>query len=1236
MAAYSKLIFIGILVLSCLRSIVATAKDTQSGFKISPYKRAPLQDIVTWDEHSIFVRGERVLFFSGEFHPFRLPVPSLWPDVLQKIRSLGFTGVSFYVDWALLEGKPGEYSAEGVFALEPFFEAASKAGLYLLARPGPYINAEVSGGGFPGWLQRLQGTLRTNDTDYLAATENYVTSVLQSISKAQITNGGPVILVQPENEYSEAVSGYYPFPNADYMSFVEEQFRNNGIVVPLISNDVGPDGHNAPGQPAPVDIYGHDGYPLGFDCSNPASWKTFNTNWRTLHLQQSPTTPYAIVEFQGGSFDPWGGVGFDKCLSLVNSEFERVYYKNNYGFGLSIYNIYMIFGGTNWGNLGHPGGYTSYDYGSPISEDRSVAREKYSELKLQANFIVGSPAFLTAVPGAPSTTLYTTSADLYVTPLKSNQTQFYVVSDAAIRHSTFNSTSATTYKLTLGGTSIGNITVPQLAGALSLNGRDSKIHVSDYDIGGAKLIYSTAEIFTWQKYDDSTVLVVYGGPGEQHELAIARNTTRGQTIQASPDLRVESTAASFIVNWQATSTDQYVRIGDLQVYIVDRDSAYNFWVVPVPGSEGTLYTKTEDSNLIIKSGYLIRSANATKESLDITGDLNATSPLWIAGGAPKDLRTLTFNGKEIDFSIDRNGAVLADLVYTPPDIDVPVLQDLDWYYIDTLPEVQVGYDDSQWTLASLSESNNTNRALTTPTSLYASDYGYHAGTLIYRGKFIANGDETTVHFQTQGGLAFGSSVFFDGTFLGSTVGNKSEASANATLSLPQLNANETYVFTIVIDNMGLDEEWTVGSNTMKAPRGVLDYDLSGHDQSDVTWKLTGNLGGEDYIDHVRGPLNEGGLWAERQGYHLPDPPVSTWSKGASPADGIDAPGIGFFTTSFDLDLPEGYDIPISVRLGDLNSTSALRVQIYVNGWQFGKYVANIGPQTEYPIPEGIWNYHGQNWLAISLWSLDSAGGKVDSIELVASQAVETGRQQVELVDSPGWSERPGALQKTEKASSKPCSVIDLLPTDGGHLATTSYNSGAPKPGTVSLPAGASSVVVRISNPQALVNHETRTENEVAAMILMRDTLSSYSSQLIPEVYDWSSSSPVANSGFGYILQAQKHGVSLDSAFGLGGTSAPKYSFEEFPEDKNEGCSDIFNMLFDVESNRLTALLDFDFSHVATPADEYFYSMGLLGHLLLGPLEHGVEKQWAKCLLEKDERETFLLQERKGAGCPGKY
>lgn len=128
------------------------------------------------------------MLFSAEIHPWRylslwsftlsacadprrLPVPSLWKDILQKVKALGFNCVSIYVDWSLLEGKPGEYRAEGVFAWEPFFDVAAELGIYLITRPGPYINAEASGGGFPGWLQRVNGTLRSPDKGFLDATE---------------------------------------------------------------------------------------------------------------------------------------------------------------------------------------------------------------------------------------------------------------------------------------------------------------------------------------------------------------------------------------------------------------------------------------------------------------------------------------------------------------------------------------------------------------------------------------------------------------------------------------------------------------------------------------------------------------------------------------------------------------------------------------------------------------------------------------------------------------------------------------------------------------------------------------------------------------------------------------------------------------------------------------------------------------------------------------------------------
>lgn len=84
-----------------------------------------LQDIVTWDGHSLLIHGERIFFYSAEFHSFRLPSPGLWLEVFQKIKALGFNGVSSYVDWALLEGDPGHFCADGVFALDEFFEAAS-------------------------------------------------------------------------------------------------------------------------------------------------------------------------------------------------------------------------------------------------------------------------------------------------------------------------------------------------------------------------------------------------------------------------------------------------------------------------------------------------------------------------------------------------------------------------------------------------------------------------------------------------------------------------------------------------------------------------------------------------------------------------------------------------------------------------------------------------------------------------------------------------------------------------------------------------------------------------------------------------------------------------------------------------------------------------------------------------------------------------------------------------------
>ena len=107
---------------------------------------------VTWDRYSLKLDGKRLMVWSGEFHYWRLPSPALWSDVLQKIKAAGFNTISIYFDWAYHSPKAGVYDFTGIRDVSKLLTIAQDAGLYVIARPGPYINAETDAGGFPGWL----------------------------------------------------------------------------------------------------------------------------------------------------------------------------------------------------------------------------------------------------------------------------------------------------------------------------------------------------------------------------------------------------------------------------------------------------------------------------------------------------------------------------------------------------------------------------------------------------------------------------------------------------------------------------------------------------------------------------------------------------------------------------------------------------------------------------------------------------------------------------------------------------------------------------------------------------------------------------------------------------------------------------------------------------------------------------------------------------------------------------
>lgn len=374
----------------------------------------------------------------------------------------------------------------------------------------------------------------------------------------------------------------------------------------------------------------------------------------------------------------------------------------------------------------------------------------------------------------------------------------------------------------------------------------------------------------------------------------------------------------------------------------DRNDAYNYWVLSLQSpSQGDNFTSPDSSSVIVKGGYLLRTASIVNSTLTIRGDVNVTTSLTVIG-ASSSITTLNFNDAIVPTTTNSLGLLCAVIPFDTPNLSIPTLSDLDWQSIDSLPEIKPTYDDTFWVTANYPSSNNP-RNLTTPTSLYASDYGFNTGTIIYRGHFVATGNESTFFIETQGGTAFAHAIYLNTSFLGSWPGTSTNANYNQTLKLPSLAVGQEYVLTVIIDTMGLDENGKVGADQMKTPRGILRYYLYGHSSlGDISWKITGNLGGEAYRDKIRGPLNEGGLYAERQGYHLPAPPTQGWDVGKTPTHGIEGVGITFYTTTFSLDMPLGYDIPLAFSFSnttspDLSSPMQFRCQLYVNGWQFGKF-----------------------------------------------------------------------------------------------------------------------------------------------------------------------------------------------------------------------------------------------------------------------------------------------------------
>lgn len=232
--------------------------------------------------------------------------------------------------------------------------------------------------------------------------------------------------------------------------------------------------------------------------------------------------------------------------------------------------------------------------------------------------------------------------------------------------------------------------------------------------------------------------------------------------------------------------------------------------------------------------------------------------------------------------------------------------------------------------------------------------GFHTGCIWLRGTFNGSSEITGFNLTAFSGAASAWVAWLNGKYLGGfDIGNQAFTDLNGTLKTD----GEKNVISLLLWTTGHEDDWNV-NDLYKSARGFTQAELLGIGNAmiwSIQWKIqgiaslfcflpimtslltliTGNLGGEDLADPVRGPYNEGGLFGERMGWHLPDFPDSDWETASVP-ETKNRTGVSWYRTTFEVHVPKGYDAPMCLRFED-DSKTRYRALIFVNGWQLGRY-----------------------------------------------------------------------------------------------------------------------------------------------------------------------------------------------------------------------------------------------------------------------------------------------------------
>lgn len=306
--------------------------------------------------------GKPFQIISGEIHPGRIP-DEYWRHRIRMTKAMGCNTVSAYLFWNHHESEEGIYDFRtGNRDISRFIAIAAEEGMWVIIRPGPYVCAEWEFGGLPPYLLRHPGIkVRCMDPVYMKAAERYISRLADILRPHLITNGGPVLMVQIENEYGSYGN------DRQYMEELKKIWTGNDIDVPFFTGD-GPTTYMLEAGTLP-------GCAVGLDSGS--AGKDFE-----LARRMNPGVPVFSSETYPGWLTHWGEAWARPDTGALLREVK--FLMDN---GKS-FNFYVIHGGTNFGftagansgGKGYEPDLTSYDYDAPVNE-QGRATPKYMALR---------------------------------------------------------------------------------------------------------------------------------------------------------------------------------------------------------------------------------------------------------------------------------------------------------------------------------------------------------------------------------------------------------------------------------------------------------------------------------------------------------------------------------------------------------------------------------------------------------------------------------------------------------------------------------------------------------------------------------------------------------------------------------------------------------------------------------------------------------------------------------------